>query len=202
MTNESELPFRITCVAFGVLAWTVRLAFERGTKSPPVVRSVQTRRERLSYRLVVAGFLFAFVYGLTPLIDFAHLPIPAVVRWTLGTLLSALAVGLYVWTHRTLGRNWSGILEVREGHRLVTDGPYRWVRHPMYSVFFIFCFAQLVISANALVGLIGLSALSYFYLRRVKDEEAMMLEQFGDAYRQYMGRTGRLVPLVMRPPAR
>ena len=99
-----------------------------------------------------------------------------------------------VWTHRTLGRNWSGILEVREDHRLVTSGPYRWVRHPMYSVFFIFCFAQLVISANALVGMIGLSTLSYFYLRRVHDEEAMMIEQFGDAYRQYMGRTGRLVP--------
>jgi protein-S-isoprenylcysteine O-methyltransferase Ste14 len=194
MTYESDFPFRMTCILFGVVGWGVRFAFQLGMKPMPVVHSIRRRRERWSYWLVGAAFLLAFLYAVTPWLDFAHVEIPTWVRWPLGALGNLAALGLFLWTHRTLGRNWSGILELRAYHHLVTNGPYRWVRHPMYTAFFLYCFALFALSANWFVGLISFAAMCYFYLRRINDEENMMLERFDDAYRQYMSRTGRLVP--------
>jgi protein-S-isoprenylcysteine O-methyltransferase Ste14 len=198
VSYESDLAFRIALILFAVVGWSVRFAYQLGVKPMPVVKSVHTLRERASYWMVAAAYLFAFVYALTPWLDFAHVPLPSVVRWPLGILLNLAALGLFVWTHRTLGRNWSGILELRDDHHLITDGPYRWVRHPMYSTFFLYCFAQFALSANWLVGLVSLAATACFYLVRINDEENMILGRFGDAYRAYMRRTGRLIPVVWK----
>ncbi len=198
MTFQSELPFRVACVLFVVLGWAVRFVVLFQLRQPkPVVRSVHTCRERIAYWIVAAAFQLGLVYGFTPWMDGAHVPIPDAVRWPLGVLFNLAAFGLFVWIHRALGRNWSGILEVRENHQLVTDGPYRWVRHPMYSTFFLFCLAQFTLSANWLVGLISFLTMAFFYLQRVHDEEGMLLGQFGDAYRHYMKRTGRLLPRIL-----
>jgi protein-S-isoprenylcysteine O-methyltransferase Ste14 len=98
------------------------------------------------------------------------------------------------WTHRTLGRHWSGILELRENHRLISSGPYRHIRHPMYTGFFMMLSGVALLSANLLIALLQIGAFTATYLARVADEEAMMLDRFGDEYRGYMRRTGRLLP--------
>ena len=102
------------------------------------------------------------------------------------------------WTHRTLGSYWSGILELRENHRLIISGPYRHIRHPMYTGFFIMSFGLALLTANLAVALIQIGAFTATYLARVSDEEAMMIDHFGDEYRSYIRRTGRLLPPLRR----
>ncbi len=93
-----------------------------------------------------------------------------------------------------LGRNWSGILELRENHRLISQGPYRYIRHPMYTALLILSVGMALITANLLLALLLIGTTMAMYLARVADEEAMMIERFGDEYHSYMRRTGRLFP--------
>src|SRR5262245_45809761 len=69
-----------------------------------------------------------------PLLAWADLPFPAWLRWC-GAGLALATVPFLVWIHRALGRNFSTTIRVRDDHTLVTWGPYRWVRHPMYTLF-------------------------------------------------------------------
>ena len=99
-------------------------------------------------------------------------------------------------SHVDLGRNWSISLQVREQHALVKTGIYRLIRHPMYSSFFLLGLAQLLLLPNWLAGLAGVVGAGILFAFRVRREEQMMLESFGDDYRSYMSQTKRIVPWV------
>lgn len=120
------------------------------------------------------------------------IPLPAWSRW-LGVGLSVIGFLLLVWVHHTLGRHWSTSLQLREQHTLITSGPYRWARHPMYTALFSVFAGLALVSANWLLVLLVVAAISVLYAR-IGKEEAMMIEQFGDEYRAYMQRTGRFLP--------
>jgi protein-S-isoprenylcysteine O-methyltransferase Ste14 len=103
-----------------------------------------------------------------------------------------------LWTHWrcALGRNWSISLDVRENHELVSNGIYQRVRHPMYSAFWLWAIAQALLLPNWIAGFAGLAGFAILFFDRVAREERMMLETFGDSYRTYMARTGRVFPLM------
>jgi protein-S-isoprenylcysteine O-methyltransferase Ste14 len=107
------------------------------------------------------------------------------------------AVPFPIWVQRILGKHWSTNLQLREQHTLVTSGPYHWVRHPMYTALFTFFIAGSLISANWLFILLTVVAIIGPYTRTGK-EEIMMIEKFGDEYRDYLKRTGRLLPRLIR----
>ncbi|MGQ0602544.1 MAG: protein-S-isoprenylcysteine O-methyltransferase [Anaerolineales bacterium] len=154
------------------------------------------RRAIQLMRLVIGlGWLLAMaLYFFAPsFVAWADFPLPEWVRWA-GLALGYANLPLLWWIEATLGKNFNTTLHVREGHTLVTDGPYRWVRHPMYTSLYILVSAIFLASANWLVGLPGLVSLTIILLNRVQREEAVMLEQFGDQYRAYMQHTGRFVP--------
>ena len=115
----------------------------------------------------------------------------------LGLFFAIAALGMFHLTHRALGRNWSISLDVRENHKLVTEGIYRRVRHPMYSAFWLWAIAQALLLPNWIAGFAGLAGFAVLYFGRVAREERMMLETFGDSYRAYMARTGRVFPSVL-----
>lgn len=117
---------------------------------------------------------------------------PRWLRWT-GAALGALCIPSLIAVHQVLGRYWSPYLKLRKDHALVTSGVYRWVRHPMYTVLFAFMIALGLVSANWVFTLLFAARIVLIYAR-VGKEEMMMIEQFGDEYRNYMQRTGRLLP--------
>jgi protein-S-isoprenylcysteine O-methyltransferase Ste14 len=82
---------------------------------------------------------------------------------------------------------------------LVTSGPYRRIRHPIYTAFLLILGAPLLLSANWLIGGAWLAMTILEVTTRIRIEEAMMLSRFGDQYRAYMATTGRLLPRVLRP---
>jgi protein-S-isoprenylcysteine O-methyltransferase Ste14 len=118
---------------------------------------------------------------------------PDWLRWA-GFGLGITSVGLFAWTHRTLGRLWSPYLQLRHGHQLITAGPYARIRHPMYSAIVGWMLSLGLVAANWTPFVFAALSLLNFMLR-IQGEEKMMLEQFGDEYREYMKRTGRLLPV-------
>lgn len=128
----------------------------------------------------------------------AAIPVSEGWRW-LGFVLGMCMDTLFVWGHQTLGQNWAVGVLVKEHHRLVTAGPYRWVRHPMYSVLFGFSVAFYSLSANLLVGLLWL-ALTVASAWRVGREEQILTETFGVAYQKYAAQTGRFLPKGLGMP--
>ncbi len=124
------------------------------------------------------------------------LPLPSRLRWA-GVVLGLLCLPFLIWVQHALGRQWSSGLQLREEHVLVTEGPYRWVRHPMYSVVFAFLAALCLVSANW-IFMVGTAAAIVMLYRRIDQEEEMMMQQFGDEYRSYKTHTGRLLPRLVR----
>lgn len=128
----------------------------------------------------------------------AALGLPAWARWA-GVGLGGVTVLLFGWVHHTLGANWSMPAEIKERQTLVTDGPYRWVRHPMYTTIFAWAAAFLLMSANWAIGgaWFGLSVVA---AALVPAEEATLIARFGATYRAYMRRTGRFLPRLRDDP--
>lgn len=127
------------------------------------------------------------------------LALPEPLRWA-GAALGAMALALFAWTHHALGANWSARLLVREGAALVTTGPYRWVRHPMYTSVVLLSAALLLTSSN-LAAAGGWPVFAAVVLTRIGAEERLMREAFGETYRAYAARTGRLFPRLRPSPA-
>jgi len=103
---------------------------------------------------------------------------------------------MFQLTHRALGRNWSVSLDVRVDHRLITDGIYQQVRHPMYTAFWLWALAQAMLLPNWVAGLSGIVGFGILFFGRVAREEQIMLDTFGDGYRDYMARTSRVLPKI------
>ncbi len=133
------------------------------------------------------------LYLITPqLMRWSALRMPVWLRWV-GMVMGLMTIILFLWVHHALGRNWSTSVQAKEQHTLVISGPYRWVRHPMYTTIFIWALAFLLLSANWFVGVTWL-ALSIVAASRVGMEEAALIRKFGAEYRTYRQRTGRFLP--------
>ncbi|MHC1755104.1 MAG: protein-S-isoprenylcysteine O-methyltransferase [Methanosarcina sp.] len=188
-----ENQFKIALTALFLVDASVRLYYLKGRRRFERAAVEHEKREKFFYRLVGIGIIPIFYYSLTSRIDTFHFPFPAWVRW-LGAGIIFTGDLLFIWSHRALGRNWSPILEIRRGHTLVTGGPYRFIRHPMYAAIFLIGTGVSLLAANWVVSLSYMLPVIFMYLIRVSDEEEMMRGQFGDEYRDYMRKTGRLVP--------
>jgi protein-S-isoprenylcysteine O-methyltransferase Ste14 len=122
--------------------------------------------------------------------------LPLWVKWA-GVGLAVSTVPLLYWIFSSLGKNISPTVIIRQEHDLVTHGPYRYVRHPLYSVGLVFFIGLILMAANWFIGLMAVVGLIFLVLR-TPIEEAKLIERFGDEYREYMQRTGRFVPRLIR----
>ena len=160
-----------------------------------VVKHRKDWREKALLTLAWASFFIPLVWVVAPVFDFAEYPL------RLGVMLAGaacFAVGLWLFhrSHADLGVNWSITLELREGHRLTTHGVYRRIRHPMYAALFLHSIGQALVVPNWIAGPSYLAAFTILFAVRLKREEAMLIDEFGDAYRDYMQTTKRLIPGV------
>jgi protein-S-isoprenylcysteine O-methyltransferase Ste14 len=185
--------FRATFIVL-FLAWGVPRVYYRIKGRGSVQEKV---REKWA---LVARIFFGlpFMVGMVLYIFHPHalrrtyFPISDFWRWA-GAVIFALASALMIWVHVTLGKNFSSELRIRSDQKLVTWGPYRLVRHPMYTAFFLLTIGMGLLSGNWLMGSGGLG-IAVFISLRLHMEEEMMARAFGDRYRQYAAATGRFVP--------
>jgi len=203
---NSETIFRIIFFILFVCIIFIRIYYHRkvrqsGESSMSINKEAIAREGRLSVilRPVLGFFMIAvfILYAINPMwMGWFAVPFPIWLRW-IGVGLGIVNLPLLIWVQRILGNHWSTNLQLREQHTLVTSGPYRWVRHPMYTALFTFFIAGSLISANWLFILLTMVAIIGLYTRTDK-EEIMMIEKFGDEYRDYLKRTGRLLPRLIR----
>ena len=182
----------------GLAAWyVIRYPFERRAKKVGVTKSLFGWRESGLLSLAFLGlWIVPAIYALTGFPAALDRPlIPAIAFLGVVTLCGALL--LFYRSHADLGRNWSISLQIRNEHRLVTTGIYRLIRHPMYSSFFLFAVAQLMLLPNWFAGATGLVGVGMLYAFRIRQEERMMIERFGAEYRDYMAHTARLIPWLV-----
>lgn len=184
-------------VLVGFLA--VRLVYRRRGGARKAVRP--SRERWLTRGMTAAVGVPAGLWLCSGQLGFAQLPVPEWLGW-LGYLTALLGAGLLAWAHATLGAHFSPWLELRGDHSLVTTGPYRWVRHPIYSAGALIVLGAGLLSANLLVLVCPAIGLAVLLAVRLPDEEAMLEEQFGDAYRDWAAGTGRLLPRLRHASAR
>jgi protein-S-isoprenylcysteine O-methyltransferase Ste14 len=145
--------------------------------------------------------LLSVVWVINPAwLSWSSLPLPDWLRWV-GAPLGAVAMWLDYLSLRTLDTNYTETLKTKKNHRLVDRGIYGRVRHPMYASFFALLAAYFLITANWLIGALGL-IYSLLIVGRVAYEEQMMLATFGEEYVRYRQRTGRFVPRLSQTAER
>jgi protein-S-isoprenylcysteine O-methyltransferase Ste14 len=173
----------------------IRAPHGRRSRRVKIAKSGQTSLETGLLVLAWVGFFVPLIWVATPAFSFAEYPLRAA---PLAAGVACLAIGLWLFyrSHADLGTNWSITLEVREGHRLVTQGVYHRVRHPMYSALLLYSLGQALVIPNWVAGLSNLVAFVILLAFRVGPEERMMAQQFGNEYAQYAARTSRLIPHV------
>jgi protein-S-isoprenylcysteine O-methyltransferase Ste14 len=141
----------------------------------------------------VALWLSPLVYLLNPRwMAWSKIGSPEWTRW-LGVAIGFLCVAGIYWLFSNIGRNITPTSATRDDHNLVTSGPYRWVRHPLYTVGSSLFISFGMIADNWFIAAVGILAFIAMAVRSPK-EEANLIEKFGDEYREYMKRTGRFLP--------
>jgi protein-S-isoprenylcysteine O-methyltransferase Ste14 len=182
---------------FIVRAYNHRKAETEGGK----IEYVEKNRSAIFIMRIVGGVILlgslALYFVKPEWVEWARLPFSEPVR-LIGLALGYASVVFVWWTELALGKNFNTTLHIRAGHTLVTNGPYRLIRHPMYTGLFLFTVGILLSSANGLVGLPGLLSLILIIVNRIEREEATMIGLFADEYRAYMKRTGRFLPPLAR----
>jgi len=148
--------------------------------------------------IILGGLIASILYMLgLPWMDwFQILEYPLSLR-AAGALLVLIMIPLVAWIHRELDRQYSAILEIKSDHQLITTGPYKRVRHPMYTALILFFFGLSLVSANLLVIIFAVLLMVAFPFW-VGVEEEKMIEVFGEEYIEYMKRTGRFFPSIRK----
>jgi protein-S-isoprenylcysteine O-methyltransferase Ste14 len=138
-------------------------------------------------------WLSPFVYLINPAwMAWSKIGLPEWIRW-LGVVIGAFSViGIY-WLFSSIGSGITATSATRQKHQLVTSGPYRWVRHPLYTIASSMFIGFGMMADNWFIALLGIIAFIGMAIRTPK-EEANLIEKFGDEYREYMTRTGRFWP--------
>jgi protein-S-isoprenylcysteine O-methyltransferase Ste14 len=171
------------------LVWWLAIALGRQ-------RGVESEYDRSQAGILVLGILALVVLIVAVPWEYGRFsgPIPrdGWLAW-MGLALFALGIGLQVAAFRSLRGMYTSRLGIQPEHRLVSSGPYRVIRHPGYLCN-ILCLAGIGLAMSSLLGLGVSLAVIPLILARIRQEESMLLAEFGDAYRQYQSRTRRFIP--------
>ncbi len=152
-------------------------------------QSVNRGRFRPPGLVVVLAFVLLRVFG-------AHtLNVRDLSLQVAGSVLIGLGLGVAVWARVYLGRNWGMPMTQKEEPQLVTSGPYRFVRHPIYSGLLLAILGTAL--ATNIYWLIALGVLGLYFFYSAKVEERIMTSSFPDAYRSYRARTKMLIPFLL-----
>lgn len=193
---NTEQIFHLLAVILLLSGMSISVYFRR--KANQTGEKIEVKEEGslvLNLRRVFGSLMWlsALVYLVNPRwMAWSSLPLPDWLRW-IGAGILLVCIPLVYWVFSSLGKNVTPTVVTRQEHSLVTHGPYRWVRHPLYTVGFMMFIGLSLLAANWFIAL--MLVLSCIPLAmRTPIEEARLVERFGDEYHQYMRRTGRYLP--------
>ncbi len=176
------------------IAWALYWAVSARGVKPALRREPVLSRAGHTVPLVLAAILLAGPWPPDVWLNRRWLPPSG--AWTIaGTAIAALGLAFTVWARRRLGGNWSGTVTVKHEHELVLAGPYRHVRHPIYSGLLL-AFAGSALARGDWRGVLALLIAWLALWRKWRLEERWMRETFGAAYTDYAARTPAVIPRI------
>jgi protein-S-isoprenylcysteine O-methyltransferase Ste14 len=207
---DMDLFFRLSFFALWVLFGVVRGYYGRKTKTHKTIAGAMEKLKTaiaeedmgtgfkiITAIITVIGAAGLILYLLSPpWWTWTIIPLGEWIQWS-GVVMALVPIFFLIWVHRHLDKQWSIALELREDHKLITTGPYRYVRHPMYLGVFTYTIGLMMISLDVLVILLFAFTIWVNY-RRIPREEQMLIQEFGDEYLEYIKRSGRLLPKLRR----
>ena len=194
---QNETIFRIILPLL-IVAFITHRGYYTKKAARPENDTLKKREEgfvtKLAGILSLIGLVAMIAYVINPQwLAWASLPFPLWLRW-LGVGIALTGFALLQWAQVTLGRSWSDTPRMMKEQALITSGPYQFVRHPIYTAFILILGSTLFISSNWLIGLTWAGMTVLDIASRIRFEESLMLEYFGEQYQEYMKKTGRLLP--------
>lgn len=180
-------------LAASIVMVVIRAPHGQRSRGVKILKNRKGTLEVILLTLAWLGFFVPLVWVVSSVFAFAEYPLH-VVPLAAGIVCFVAGLWLFYRSHADLGTNWSVTLHVREQHRLITQGVYRRIRHPMYTSLLLYSVGQVLVLPNWVAGPSYLVTFGLLFVFRVIPEERMMLEQFGSDYAAYMRKTKRLVP--------
>ena len=198
---SDELLFRLA-----LLILLVSFVLHRGytsRKNSPSANSIVKKRDesgianRITTLLSLIALVSSAIYIFIPSwISWATLSMPNWLRW-IGIPIAVLGFLLIESAQRALGSNWSDTPVLTKEQTLSIDGPYKKMRHPIYTAFVLILSAPLLLSANWLPGLSWILSTLLDVNSRAAYEEGILLERFGEEYKNYLKSSGRFLPRIV-----
>jgi protein-S-isoprenylcysteine O-methyltransferase Ste14 len=188
--DEALLDRRWFLVA-AVIGWVLfSVYWEIAARGAAAAKSSESRASRgFHVFLTNAALLLAIapIHGLGRLLP-VSVPIMAA-----GLVVEAMGLFVAIWARRHLGRNWSGEITIKVEHELIRSGPYRWLRHPIYTGLLAMYLGVALVTGEWL-AIVGLAIVVFAYWRKIRLEEANLKVAFGAGYDAYRRETWALVP--------
>ena len=197
MNNPIELPFQVSLTLGIVVFLLLRIYYFFRSRILRDFLPVAFENRWVRIFGIVAMLAWAAVVILwlvrADWLAWSAVALPEWLRW-LGVVLMTTGLGLMTWAYETLGRSFHPMPDARAPRQLITTGPYRLMRHPMYAAILISSLAVCLVTANWLIFALAIPLQILGWVFRIPREEALMREEFGTSYLQYQDRTGRFFP--------
>jgi protein-S-isoprenylcysteine O-methyltransferase Ste14 len=194
---DIELIFRFIFLGVLVLTFSISATFrKRARESGEAIERREEGSAVLFLRMVLALPLFVtlLLYILYPqALAWSQVELPLGLR-LIASVFAVLCVPLIFWVFRSIGKNISETVLTKGDHELVAEGPYRWVRHPLYSSALLLLFSLSILAANWFIFFYSLVALIVFRYFVIPAEEDKLIDLFGEEYKEYQLHTGLLLP--------
>jgi protein-S-isoprenylcysteine O-methyltransferase Ste14 len=196
---EMDFIFRILFIIAAIAMFAVRIYYQNKVlperkhetiKSNPlelvpgVIAALTTIVFGLEYILAPGFFQFTYIFRY-----------PDWLRW-LGFAMLTLGILLLWFAHYHLGRSFSSFVAMKQGQAFVNTGPYRYIRHPIYTAYFLNYLGGGLLASNIVLTLVPEICFCIMVILRIGKEEDMLLAEFGEQYQAYMSKTGRFLPFI------
>lgn len=190
--TQVDWPFVACC-----LLWTLFTVYWSWAETQAPAKTAESRRSRKIHEILMnVGYLLILLPPILPpsvsLAQYRFLP-PSPLWIAAGLSLQVSCFALAVWARRNLGSNWSGRVEIKVDHLLVRSGPYRLLRHPIYTAV-VGMAAGSALTLGKMHALLAVAFILIAYIRKIRLEESTLYQAFGPAYDDYRRATWGLVP--------
>ena len=193
MENSSILFKIIYCILLSIYS-LIRIIYAKGSTKIRNKKSKNDTYERIKVFIAFVGMvLIPLISVFTSFLNIFRIELPLIIIYfsIIGKILN---VYFFYIIHKQLGVNWSPVLEIKKNQKLIKDGVYKYIRHPMYTQHWLWIILQGILLDNYFVEIFGIITFGILYFTRINKEEELMIEEFGEEYKKYMENTGRLLP--------
>ena len=170
----------------------IRVAYGRGTDERERFHHSRELLLTVLFTFTLIGCFVSYFSQETPIYPMQY---PFWITY-LGGCIALFGNALLLWVHHCLGKNFSPHLEIRSDHNLIQHGPYQYIRHPMYTSGYFFLIGCGLISQDALLLFPPILTFTILLIFRLRDEETMLLEQFGEEWETYSKKTAKILPKI------